>query len=196
MRFWIFDSCLQIRTIPLGRRNAPPMERGRARRRERIFSHLSVRVSGWRRCDAACTKTHSLYRPKISSIAVWGTDLGGAPIAVRLPAGWMQRVRRRIERLLRRATQKRNSDGESISGMSGTDFHAIFSHVRPSAFWPRLTRTNTHWRTWIFFRSPYPASARGIDQPGGRLHTFLSYRHCLTAMVVGSTGPPHHLTLE
>ena len=144
---------------------------------------------------AACTKTHSLSRPKISSIAVWGTDLDGVPIAG-CGRGWMQRrVRRRIERLLRRATQKRNSDGESISGMSGTDFHAIFSTERPSAFWPRLTRTNTHWRTWIFFRSPYPASARGIDQPGGRLHTFLSYRR-LTAMVVGSTGPPHHLTLK
>ena len=105
----------------------------------------------------------------------------GEPISAGRPSpsgrGWMQRrVRRRIERLLRRATQKRNSDGESISGMSGTDFHAIFSRERPSAFWPRLTRTNTHWRTWIFFRSPYPASARGIDQPGGRLHTFLSYR--------------------
>ena len=113
----------------------------------------------------------------------------GEPISAGrpLPDCWMQRVRRRIERLLRRATLKRNSDGESISGMSGTDFHAIFSRERPSAFWPRLTRTNTHWRTWIFFRSPYPASARGIDQPGGRLYTFLSYRHCLTAMVVGST---------
>ena len=90
----------------------------------------------------------------------------GEPISAGRPSpsgrGWMQRrVRRRIERLLRRATQKRNSDGESISGMSGTDFHAIFSRERPSAFWPRLTRTNTHWRTWIFFSEPISRERKG-----------------------------------
>ena len=115
-----------------------------AQRRERIFSHLSVRVSGMLAAALrlAPRLTRSLARR--SPRSRFGEPISaGRP----MPDCWMQRVRRRIERLLRRATLKRNSDGESISGMSGTDFHAIFSRERPSAFWPRLTRTNTHWRT-------------------------------------------------
>ena len=169
-------------------------KRARAAERKNLFSSVCSCVwhAGGAAMRLAPRLTRSLARRSPRSRF-------GEPISAGRPSpsgcGWMQRrVRRRIERLLRRATLKRNSDGESIWGMSGTDFHAIFSRERPSSQ-DSLGPTLIGGRGF-FFRSPYPASARGIDQPGGRLHTFLSYRHCLTAMVVGSTGPPHHLTIQ
>ena len=109
--------------------------RGRAQRRERIFSHLSVRVSGMLAALRCGLHQDSLT---LSPEDLLDRGLGNRSrrgVHRRPAAGWMQRrarVRRRIERLLRRVTQRRNSNGESISGMSGTDFHAMFFHERPS----------------------------------------------------------------
>ena len=176
MRFCLFDSCLQIRPIPLGRRNAPPMERGRAAERKNLFPSVCscVWLAAALRCglhqDSLALSPEDLLDRGLGNRSRRGAHC--RPAAGRLDAA---RVRRRIERLLRRATQKRNSDGESISGMSGTDFHAIFSRERPSAFWPRLTRTNTHWRTWIFFGAHIPRAQGELTSPGeGYIHSCLT----------------------